>query len=60
MLLDAIYSTSKAWFSMNPLTVVWSWRKLHPDLEDNDLQGFYNKEISMSKISDIMCATRSF
>jgi hypothetical protein len=22
MLLDAIYSTSKAWFSMNPLTVV--------------------------------------
>jgi hypothetical protein len=30
------------------------------DLEDNDLQGFPNKEKSKSEIHDMVCAMRSF
>jgi hypothetical protein len=34
---------------MNLLMLVWSWRELLPDLEENDLQGFPNEEISKPK-----------
>jgi hypothetical protein len=39
--------------------LVCSWSKLLPDLED-DLQGFPKKEISMTKILDLVCTVRSF
>jgi hypothetical protein len=60
MVLDAIYSISQAWSSVNPVTLVWSWRKLVPDLEEDDLQVFYIEEISKSEILDMVCAMRSF
>jgi hypothetical protein len=31
------------------------WRKLVPNLEDDNLQGFPNEKISKSKIPDIVC-----
>jgi hypothetical protein len=39
--------------------MVRSWRKLIPDLDDDDLQGFRD-EINRPKILDTVCATRSF
>jgi hypothetical protein len=42
------------------VTLVRSWRKLLPDLEEDDLQGFPNKKISKSEIPDMACAMRSF
>jgi hypothetical protein len=45
---------------VNPVTLIPSWRKLLPDLEDDDLQGFPNEEISKSEILDKVCAVRSF
>jgi hypothetical protein len=44
---------------VNPVTLVQSWRKLLPDLEDDDLQGFPNEEINKFKILDMVCAMRS-
>jgi hypothetical protein len=58
--LDAIYSVSRAWSCVNPRTLVRSWRKLLPDIEDDYLQGFPNEEISKSKNLDMVCAMRSF
>jgi hypothetical protein len=52
-------SVSWAWSSVNPVTLVRSWRKLLPDLEDDDLQSFPN-EISKSKILGMVCAMRNF
>jgi hypothetical protein len=43
---------------VNPVTLVRSWRKLLPDLED-DLQRFPNEEISKSEIFDVVCAMSS-
>jgi hypothetical protein len=48
MMLDVIYGESQAWSSMNPVTLVQSWRKLIPDRED-DLQGFPNEKIKNLK-----------
>jgi hypothetical protein len=45
---------------VNPVTRVQSRRKLLPDLEDDDLEGFPNHEISKSEILDMVCAMRSF
>jgi hypothetical protein len=42
MALDVIYGELWSWSSVNPVTLVQSWRKLLPDLEEDDLQGFYN------------------
>jgi hypothetical protein len=56
-MFNAIYGVSWAW-SVNPVTLVRSWRKLVPDLED-DLQDFPNEEIK-SEILDMVCAMRSF
>jgi hypothetical protein len=33
---------------------------LLPDLEEEDVQGFLNKEISKSEILDVVCTTRNF
>jgi hypothetical protein len=44
-MLDAIYGASWAWSSVNPLTLVRSWRKLLPHLEEDDFQAFPNEEI---------------
>jgi hypothetical protein len=60
MVLDAVYGVPQAWSSMQLVTLVSSWRKLLPDLEDEDLQGFHNEVISKSKILDMVCAMRSF
>jgi hypothetical protein len=35
-------------------------RKLLPDLEEDGLQGFPNKEISKSEILDMVCAVSCF
>jgi hypothetical protein len=43
MVLDAIYRVSRARYSVNPVMLVCSWRKLLPDLEKDDMQGFLNK-----------------
>jgi hypothetical protein len=51
--------TCKAWPYMNPVTLIWSWRKLLPDLEEYDLQGFPNEKISKYEILDMACAMRS-
>jgi hypothetical protein len=59
MVLDPIYGVSWAWSSMNPVMLVQSWRKLLADLEEDDLHGFPNEEISKYKILDIVCAIRS-
>jgi hypothetical protein len=40
MVLDAIYGISQAWSSVNPVMLVQSQRKLLPDIEEEDLQGF--------------------
>jgi hypothetical protein len=46
---------------MNPCTLVQKWGKLPPHLEDNDVQGFPNEELSKFKIPDIMlCAVVTF
>ena len=37
---------------MNPGTLVQKWGKLPPRLEDNDVQGFPNEELSRFKILD--------
>jgi hypothetical protein len=34
--------------------LVQSWKNLLPDLKDEDLQGFPNKEISISEILDTL------
>jgi hypothetical protein len=60
MELDDIYGISQAWPSVNPVTLVQSWRKPVPDLEEYGLQGFCNEEISKSEILDVVCAMRSF
>jgi hypothetical protein len=60
MVLDAIYGVFWAWSSMNPVTLVRSWRKLPPDPEELDLQGLPNEEISKSTILDIVYVMRSF
>jgi hypothetical protein len=52
--LGAIYGLYWAWLSMNPVTLVQSWRKLFSDLEDDDLQDFSNEEISKSEILDMV------
>jgi hypothetical protein len=59
MVLGAIYGVSHSWSSLNPVTVVRSWRKLLPDLEEDNLQGFPNEEISRSEILDMVCVMRS-
>jgi hypothetical protein len=46
MVLDAIYRASRVCSSVNPVMLVRSWRKHLPDLEEDDLRGFPNKEIS--------------
>jgi hypothetical protein len=60
MVLNAIYSISRALSSVIPVTMVRAWRKLLPDVEVDDLQGFPNEEINKSRILDMMCAVRSF
>jgi hypothetical protein len=60
MVLDLIYGTSWAWSSVNPVMLVQLWRKLLSDLEENDLRGFPNEEISKSEIPVMVCAMRSF
>jgi hypothetical protein len=59
IVLGAMYGVSQAWSSMNPVTLVRLWRKLIPDIEEDDLQGFSDR-ISKAKILDMMCAMRSF
>jgi hypothetical protein len=39
---------------VNPGTLVQKWGKLPPHLEDNDVQGFPNDELSKFKILDTM------
>jgi hypothetical protein len=58
--LDAIYGVSWAWSSVNPVTLVRSWGKLLPDLEEDVLQCFPNEEISKSEILDMVFGVRSF
>jgi hypothetical protein len=55
-----VYGISWAWSSVNPVILVRLWRKLLPDLEKDDLQGFPNEEISKSKILVKVCAIRNF
>jgi hypothetical protein len=57
--LDAIYGLSLAWSSINPVKLVWIWRKLLPNLEDYDLQDLPNEEISKSE-TDMVSAIWSF
>jgi hypothetical protein len=60
MVLDTIYGMSWAWSSVILVTLIQSWRKLLPDLEDDDFQGFPNKETSKSENLDIVCAMKSY
>jgi hypothetical protein len=53
-MLDALYGISWARSSVNPVMLVQSWKKLLPDLEDDDLQGVPNKEVSKSKILNMV------
>jgi hypothetical protein len=54
-MLDVIYGVSQAWSSVNPVMLVQSWRKLLPDTEQDDLQGFPSKETSRCKVYDGVC-----
>jgi hypothetical protein len=45
---------------VNPVTLIRLWRKLLPDLEDDDLQSFPNEQIGKPKILDMVCAMRNF
>jgi hypothetical protein len=58
--LDAIDGVSRAWSSANPVTLVRSWRKLLQDVEDDNLQGFPDEEISKSEILDMVCVMKNF
>lgn len=40
--------------------LVWSQRKLLSGLEEDNIQGFPNNDISKSEILDMVCAIRSF
>jgi hypothetical protein len=60
MTLDAVYGAPQARSSVDPVMLVLSRRKLLPDLEEDDLQGFPNDRISKSNILDMVCAKRSF
>jgi hypothetical protein len=60
MVLDAIYSVSQAWSSMNPVMLVQPWMKLVPNIEEDDFQSFPNEEFSKSEIIDRVCAMRYF
>lgn len=57
-LLDAIYSVSQAWSSMDPETLIQSQRNLLPDLEE-DMQVFADEEIKKSEILYVVCDMRS-
>jgi hypothetical protein len=50
---------SWTWSSMNPVMLVPSWKKPVPNLEEDNLQHFPNKEISKSEILDMVCVMRS-
>jgi hypothetical protein len=49
-----------AWSSMNPVMLVLFQRKPVPNLDDDDLQGFPNKETSKSEILVMVCTMRGF
>lgn len=55
-----LYCVSWALSSMNPVMPGQLQRKLVPDLEEDNLQGFPNEDIRKSEIFDSMCATRIF
>jgi hypothetical protein len=59
MMLDAVYSASRAVSSVNPVTLIQSQRKLLPDLEDDHLQGLPNEETDKSKILDMVPTMKS-
>jgi hypothetical protein len=54
IMLDAIYGVSQAWFSVNPVMLVQLWRKLLPDLDEDDLQGFSNKSGSLKFLTCVL------
>jgi hypothetical protein len=60
VVLDAVYSISQAWSSVNPVVLVRSRGKLHPGLKDDDMQGFPSEEISKSKTGHMVYAMKSF
>jgi hypothetical protein len=60
MASDVLYSLPQALPSVNKITLVQSLRKLPPDLEENDLQSFPDKEISKYEILDKVQAVKSF
>lgn len=53
-MFDAVYCVSEECSSRNPVMVVQS-RKILPDLEEDSLQGFPNKEISKYEILNMAC-----
>jgi hypothetical protein len=55
--LVAIYTLSRLWSFVNPVTLVQSCRKVLPDTDD-DFQGFPGEEINKSEILDMVCAKR--
>jgi hypothetical protein len=57
--LYAIFGVSWAWSSKDTVTSIQLWKKLLPDLGDDDLQDYPNEEIRKSKILDICAITRS-
>jgi hypothetical protein len=54
---SALYCT---WDESHLVTPVRSWRKLHPHVQNGDLQGLRIEEMIKSEIVDMVCAMRSF
>jgi hypothetical protein len=50
-------SVSQTWSAVNPVILV---QLLLTDVDDDNLQGFPNKQISKSKILDMVCTVRNF
>lgn len=58
--LDAIHGIFKAWADVKPQTLVRSWRKLLPDLEENDFNGFPDDDSSTTEIMTMVKVLQGF
>ena len=59
-ILDAIHGISDAWQEVKPHTLVRSWRKILPDIEESDFQAFSDEEITTAQIMNLATGLNGF
>lgn len=52
--LDAIYGVAKAWEMVKPTTISKSWKKIIPEIEEEDLLGFEDTPFSASNLASAL------